>query len=359
MLTRTWNFFFGSGNNHAAASSSQATTKSFNERLQALQYPDSHIPQHFLCPVTLEIMEEPVMANDLQPHTFDKSSMVEWLGYGDSLDILNPDQLSRVLTARLKTDPIIDPMRTPITKLCLNAVRKQEIEEFVSSLERIDRLHKQLLNNMDVSIEGLEVAAEGTDVSREALESILAEQQREQKRVIQQVKVSLIEALQCFITLTEAVIMKEECMESEKLAEIKKINADKIALLQMLCDDIKQTNPEVLGERPPLLVNPDLAYGFTGRLILARFYTNRHYPFSPFHHSHSFFFSGTPVMPLPLSEMALAGLRRRVAIEVDDEGRIHLVRQAPEITIEEGSPSTSNSQDPDEAHKPNILTNSM
>src|SRR5690606_12480984 len=137
--------------------------------------------------------------------------------------------------------PKIDIKRTPISTITLNTLRKQEIEEFVSSLERIDCLQKKLRDTVEISIECLQTAAEGTDVSREELMSMLADQQREQKRMTTQLKISLIEALQCFITLTEAVIMKEDTMLEEKTAEIKKINEDKMELLDMLRHDLENT----------------------------------------------------------------------------------------------------------------------
>jgi len=49
------------------------------------------IPKDFLCPITLEMMENPVIAAD--GHSYEKAAIVHWLEMGHRNSPLNGDRL--------------------------------------------------------------------------------------------------------------------------------------------------------------------------------------------------------------------------------------------------------------------------
>lgn len=52
------------------------------------------IPEHYICPITQELMTEPVIISS--GHTFEKSAIVEWFEDGNTINPLTGEQLQNI-----------------------------------------------------------------------------------------------------------------------------------------------------------------------------------------------------------------------------------------------------------------------
>lgn len=210
-------------------------TLTFSERLTRIQYDEDKIPDYFVCPISYAIMDEPVMVNGLQSHTFDRkhlmSAMVEKRRSAAQYNI---------------TTPIADPYNTPINiikdknNICVydikdNLDRSQQIESFVSCLEKINHYQNciEKLGHSHVK-KSSEKTALSLELSLEETNAFINTQLSSAIDSVKKIKANLLQELQTFVILTELVIKAEDKQKEQEQQELLKINGDKLELIRQL-----------------------------------------------------------------------------------------------------------------------------
>src|SRR5579885_470375 len=243
MLARLSNLIWGSeiqqqrDPNAVKSQSSDTVKESFLARLEKIKY-TGKIPDYFICPVSLEIMEDPWIVNKHESHVFDKVC----------------------LDKHLQIKASVDPFNTTIVTKEAHTHLKHQIEEFVSCLERIHTLEQKLEiythENADEGnttestltvkhLKELLSDTEGRSLTENHLVQLLKEQNDEQNRNIIQTKLMLAIELQVFISLTESVISVEDKKKEEKLVELQEVNGSKLVLLNILRNELASHYPDI------------------------------------------------------------------------------------------------------------------
>jgi len=212
----------------------------FSSRLKEIEYELLLVPEFFNCPITLSIMENPYIVNHHDSHVFDKEVLDKWL-----LQVPDEDPL-RAKIGIIKENQVEKPDIKPHIK------RKNQIEEFVSSLEQIHALNKKLNNLEKTTVDILEDAFLQLDIEHQHREQLLKEQreqQENQKKDILQIKLSLYLELDTFIKNTTKVIREEIKQEKEKHEEIERITGEKQDQLQLLEKELKPVFPHLFSHQ--------------------------------------------------------------------------------------------------------------
>lgn len=211
---------FGSGANPAPAS---APVKPFDERLKAIGYNLDLLPSYFLCPVSLHLMNTPMMINGDKRHTFDQTTLTEWR----------------------KSNNTCPLTRRAIETITPNSELATQIDSFITSLEKIHRLEQEIENTRAIDMSSLDALLQGTEIdNQEKLQELKEAQEEEIKRTRAALKLSLAHELQFFIAHTITIIEYEDKEDIEKRGEIHRITRSHFVRFLTLRQELRFWYPE-------------------------------------------------------------------------------------------------------------------
>jgi hypothetical protein len=169
------------------------TDYKFNDRLNKIGYDPDKVPLLFLCPISIEIMENPESVNGWLRNTFDKP----------------------YLDAHIKQNKE-DPFNQPIQFVNRNIILKKETYDFVEAEIHFYYLEKKYLTDQTNS----------ADKKINFIESI-------------KIKISLIAEIKFLINFVMELIVKENksIMHEHRVAEHGQFQGDKIKFLEALMLD--------------------------------------------------------------------------------------------------------------------------
>ena len=118
-----------------------------------ISYNQPIIPQDYLCPITHEIMKNPVIAAD--GHTYEEKSIIEWLSRGNRRSPLNGNNLPHtILLENIFAKKIINEFNKKLPQEIIEKGVKSNLEQCIklkeemimSLIEKIDQINTNQRN---------------------------------------------------------------------------------------------------------------------------------------------------------------------------------------------------------------------
>ncbi len=215
VLTNLYNSFFGEPepNTETTAPTAKPKPKKPTFRMRAQNY-KGLTPDLFKDPITYEVMNNPIIVNDHQVHTFDKESLDKCLALRPGIDPLTNAEI-------ILQEP--------------NKERRQQMEAFFTCVEKIERLKNDIKKWPDLKVARV---LNGQEITPEQRIQRINELTREKRKAREQAKIELIAQLQIFIKLVETAVEAEDKNEADKKKEIAQITNDaRESLVLLRCEE--------------------------------------------------------------------------------------------------------------------------
>lgn len=299
MFRTAFNYLFG--NSASTTSPSQASQpKTFHERLTAIDYDSELLPDSFLDPIHLGIMEKPLKiihelaANDSKSgmiravRHYDYETLNNWLltQHLHALRAVPEDRAEDEIALKLRYEQtklesllaakkkhrealcrqheLIDCMRARILNVEMDDDIRERIEHFVTCLERIHAIKKHISQVDD------EIAEQIKSITPESIVRIddtldlklvgklIAEQQKEIKESqplrIRELEIELVGELEAFMAIAqESIIISDDRNKDvhDKLIEFDRIIKPHLELFESLREKLEPLYPELFRDHSP------------------------------------------------------------------------------------------------------------